>query len=354
LQDTGSSRRFVWLGLAVAAVVLLWVVGWFALSQYMTRAIDRWAVDQAAQGRAWSCEDRRIGGFPFRLIVRCQTLRLTDEGRDMRLVLGEFRAMTQIYNHRLIIAEADGPLTVDLGGMDDRAHAQWSHLRLSLRRAAHGPERVSARVEGLRASVPFAAHAREEVSAAAAEFHFRPAPDTAPAAGGVDIALIVEELEGAMLDRLTGEPGPGHAELVARITHTPVLLAGGRTQRARLEAWRKSGGQVTLQKSSARQGRIHIEATGALGLDDQRRPAGAIDARAAGLERLMARARGGDNDAGRDRGMIGRLSGLAARAAEPQARADDARKAYAPLPLRLRNGAVWLGPLPLVRFGPLY
>ena len=36
--------------------------------------LDAWLADEAAAGRQWTCADRSVGGYPFRLEVSCRTL----------------------------------------------------------------------------------------------------------------------------------------------------------------------------------------------------------------------------------------------------------------------------------------
>src|ERR1700736_6027471 len=63
-------------GLLVLPVLLLvagaaWSAFWFfAASQVDVRA-DAWRAQEAKSGRVYDCAKRSVGGFPFRLEVRC-------------------------------------------------------------------------------------------------------------------------------------------------------------------------------------------------------------------------------------------------------------------------------------------
>ncbi|MGB6433897.1 MAG: DUF2125 domain-containing protein, partial [Bradyrhizobium sp.] len=54
-----------------------WSVFWFyAASQAEVKA-DAWRAQEANSGRSYDCAKQSIGGFPFRLEVRCEGARVT-------------------------------------------------------------------------------------------------------------------------------------------------------------------------------------------------------------------------------------------------------------------------------------
>lgn len=341
-------RRYAWLLAAVATVCAGWTGVWFYAASYARTAMDQAVSREAALGRTWTCANRDVAGFPFRFAVRCGALSFAGQGQGgpVSASFGPSRAIVQVYNPKLILAEIDGPVQVTLpGGAVRRIDAQWSAMRASVRAARPMPERVSVRIENLKARVLSARGDSENIAAALAEFHLRPAPDVTQNIGAVDVALTIKGLVSALADRGSGIEAPADAMIAARITHAPLLLAGSRGQR--LENWRQAQGTFTLQNTVVSKGPLQLEASGQLTIDGEHRLAGTINTRTAGATVLMQRfGLPGGNGAG----MLGGLLSRRAQAAEAPG-----KKTFLPLPLMLRDGVVWVGPIRTrVRLIPLY
>ncbi len=341
-------RRYVWLLGIVALVCAGWTGVWFYASSYADKAIEQALAREAAQGRKWTCANREIGGFPFRFAIRCGALSFSGQGRTGAIDanLGATRAIVQVYNPKLILAEIDGPVQVKLpAGALRQVDAQWAAMRASLRLAKPIPERVSVHIEGLKGKVLSANGNSEDITAASVEFHLRPAPDVTANIGAVDVALVIKALVTALADSASGVDAPADAMIAARITRAPLLVAGPRD--ARLENWRQGQGTLTLQNSVISKGPLQLEASGQLKLDDEHRLEGNINTRTAGATVLMQRfSMPGGNTAG----LLGGLLARRAKAAE-----EPRKKTFLPLPLMLRDGSVWVGPIRTkVRLLPLY
>ena len=342
-------QRYVWLLAVVAVVCAGWTGVWFYAAGYAGKVIDRALAREAAVGRRWTCAGREIGGFPFRFAVRCSSLRFagpTPRG-PADADLGPVRAMVQIYNPKLVLAEADGPVRVKLPGRISQVTASFAALRASFRAARPFPERVSVRTEKLKAEIALAQGDMQRVELDSAEFHLRPAPDVVADVGAVDLAFSLRALSSALVDRLSGIAAPVDAEVTVRVTRAPALLTGRR--KPNLENWQRAEGVMTVQKSTVSKGPLQVEASGKLHIDDERRLAGALNTRTAGAGSLLQRfGLGGGRTA-----MSGLLGGLlgTARAADAPKR----KKLFLPLPLTLRDGFVWVGPIRTkLRLPPLY
>src|ERR1700739_2657971 len=55
----------------VAALAVVWSGGWFYLAGEARTMIDRWRAREARAGLVFACVTQTIGGFPFRMEVRC-------------------------------------------------------------------------------------------------------------------------------------------------------------------------------------------------------------------------------------------------------------------------------------------
>ena len=57
--------------LIALAVGLGWSAFWLMASQRAQAQLDTFLAKEAADGRVITCSDRRVGGYPFRLELRC-------------------------------------------------------------------------------------------------------------------------------------------------------------------------------------------------------------------------------------------------------------------------------------------
>ena len=76
--------------------------------------MDAWREQQARGGRVFGCATQAVGGYPFRIEVRCAgaTAELKDAQPPIAIKLKEILAVAQVWDPKLLIAEFTGPLTV--------------------------------------------------------------------------------------------------------------------------------------------------------------------------------------------------------------------------------------------------
>src|SRR5258708_29595898 len=102
------------LVLLVIGLAGAWVLFWnYAVAEAET-AIAGWLEREARLGRVYSCGSQTIGGFPFRVEVRCDgaAAELRNIQPNLSLKLKDVRIVAQIYQPTLLIAEFAGPLTI--------------------------------------------------------------------------------------------------------------------------------------------------------------------------------------------------------------------------------------------------
>ena len=123
----------------LALVAIGWSAGWFWIRARAASEIDGWIAREAAAGRTWTCADRSLGGYPFRIELRCSAVTL--ERADGRFRLGPSTAVAQVYQPRLVVFESAGPFHVEQG--DLIGDASWKGLQGSFHGAAEGFTRAS-------------------------------------------------------------------------------------------------------------------------------------------------------------------------------------------------------------------
>ena len=349
------SRRGLFLPYIVLALLAVaWSAGWFWLRGRAEGEMDAWLAREATAGRTWTCDDRSITGYPFRIEVRCAAVTLSRSDGSFRL--GPTTAVAQVYQPRLVIVESRGPFHAQQG--DLTGDASWTALQGSFHGAAGGFTRASLVVDGPKVAVTGSGVQPVSVAGRHLELHARPNPARYEAEGATDMSLQLAQAAIPALDALTGSPAPLDASLDATLTHATVIGTGALPRE--LEKWRQAGGLLEITALSLAKGDQRIQAKGAIALDDAHRPTGQIDLRAAGVDALIGNVVG--QRFGSEKGalvgqLVGGLLGLGRGAARAEQGPPGSGPPLKPLPpLKLTGGQVLFSgfPIPNVRVPALY
>jgi hypothetical protein len=338
---------------SVALLVLFLGLGCFwAYAAWRTgTAVDAWLAREARLGRNWTCPDRQISGFPFRLEVSCDKPGFTGKagGRALTGELARVHAVAQLQDPNHVIVEAEGPLVVsdDAGG---RLALQWDLLHGSIEGQGSAPlAQLAVEATKPRLTLVGFGLAGLEASGDSVDFHMRRTPSRPVEDNAYDVASRATQLRLPPADQWLGDQAPIDMDAVATVTQAEPLT--GAPPAAELERWRAAGGKVQLSKLMLAKGAKRLDATGVVGLDDLRRPQGRLDISVAGLDDLLQQF-GLSPRAANIGGLIaGVLGGRAPKAPEPDA---SGTPGGVVLPLRLDNGKAFLGPLAVARLMPLY
>lgn len=341
----GSGNRF-WLYAPFVALSLV-AAAWLVVRGRAEEAFDRWLAREAGAGRPWTCADRRIGGYPFRVELDCASVAL-NRG-EWSLSLGRVRALVQVYQPRHLIAEIEGPLRFGDGRLV--VEGEWKLLRTSLRLSAEGLGRASLDVGEPRLRATGLPTGELAVASRRLALHARPNPTRGETEGAYDVALSAAGATIPGLDGLIGGAEP--ADIGADAVVTRLAGLGPGSGAALAERWRMAGGGVEVASASVVKGPRRLEARGDLRLDEERRPAGRFDLSASGVEGAL----GALNErlAGAGAAILGALGG-GRRPDRPQG-AEERAQGLRPLAtVRLDRGRVLVGPvtLPGLRLPQLY
>ena len=120
-------------------VAIAWSIAWWVIRDRATGSLDAWLASEAQAGRQWACEDRQVGGYPFRIIVACGSLGLKQG--PVTASLGRVTSISQVYQPAFVITEIDGPLRVS----DGRATLEgtWDLMQSSIHATSRGLQRFS-------------------------------------------------------------------------------------------------------------------------------------------------------------------------------------------------------------------
>ncbi|WP_306223039.1 DUF2125 domain-containing protein [Bosea beijingensis] len=325
----------------LAVLAAAWSAFWFYARGRIATEIDTALAREVERGRTWTCTNRSIGGFPFRIELRCSALSLTSTrwGDAVRVETGPAVVVGQIYSPGLVILEASSPAKVTLpeGRVLDLT---WKNLDASF--AWRSPERFALVASEPRGVLTTPGLSTENWGAATLEAHLRRNPTRPATDQAVDIAIAAKGTILPPIDALLGNTDTGEIDLQATLTQAENFRKGFNPDA--LEGWRAANGSFELTRLVSTKGKARVDGSGQLVLDPLRRVAGDLQLAAAGIEQI-----GGLRIGNLLGGLGGFLGGRGNNAGTPQG------LTTLP-PVSLREGRVFIGPfrLPLQPLPPLY
>jgi hypothetical protein len=347
-----KSRRIGLYGPYIGLLVV--ALGWSCLWLYgryrVGLELDNFFVKQAGVGRQWSCPDRSISGYPFRIEIRCNKPTFRGEFERRAAVNGSVEGLTVIattagaLTMAHVIAEMKSPLVVrEEQGLTTTV--SWTSAQASFRGLHNRVERSSIVMSAPTIKIANAAgRSLLDTKADQAEMHLREGVDPARP-DSYDFSMKLVNVVQPELDPVFGNRDPINAELDARLLK--VTGIDRRDWRISLDNWRAAGGTIKVEKLQIAKGQPRIEANGDLRLDGEKRLNGRLDASFVNMGPLLQQLGIG----GRAGGAAGLLGGLLG-GTNPAQQQDRALR----LPLVLENGRVAVGPfrIPNLQMAPLY
>jgi hypothetical protein len=370
-----APRRRPWLIATPLVLVLVLAAVWSGIWYYAAgeaeARVNDWQAQQAKAGRVFSCGSQKVGGYPFRIEVRCGdvAVELKDTQPPLAIRLKEIHVVAQVWDPKLLIAEFTGPLTAAEPGQPP-VIATWALAQASVRGTPATPERASIAIDDLKLDGPASGNAMFD--AKHAEFHARMQYGSWPHNPAIDLAVKLNAATAPALGAYTREPLD--ADILA-------VLHGMKDLRpkplpVRLREWQAAGGRVEIQNARVAQGETLGNATGMLALTQRGGLDGALRLNVAGLEKLLPTLTGGGERKGAPLGLdraapalnaIDRaVPGLGARIA-PQTQnlaagligllgqpVEVEGKRGVSVAVRFTDGAASLGPIPLGQVPPAF
>lgn len=253
-------KRFVIMIIAVIAVAVLWMAGWFYVAGIVRDEIGALALADGVSQPRLTCEGLNVGGAPFSFSPHCTEARITSG--DISVSVPEISGTALFYRPFHIQVFVTGPAYVTDAFTGASQKLDWSNLHASLRIEDGTIGRFSALADDLVYSDTLMGD-EQLATAVHGEIHLLDSTpgDAAPGTGQVyDFYASFEDLDSARLDlanaalsvdgRLTGVPD-------SALWGDPDLVA----------FWQAYGGQLALRGLDLEAGELAFNATGEASLD---------------------------------------------------------------------------------------
>lgn len=337
------SRSLMAVPLLSALVLIVgWSLLWVVARQQVSAGLDGFIAAEAAHGRRWTCPDRTVDGFPFRIAVSCRDVGFAGlvDGSPGQGRLAGLAARTWVHEPNAVYLVLDGPLSLTTA--DGRADftLTWARLGAKLRGVFGDRRRAEVVGEELSLSRPRGGGG----AARRLEVHAGPALDAAAAPDAAAAEVALSGLAAPGIDAVTGEAAPLDGLFTGSVTYALGDLPD--LGPATVDRWRAAGGRLDVSNVTLTKGPLSVGAAGALGLDSLHRVQGRLDARFGGFEPLAKRF-GVSLGAVQVGGLLANLLGT-----RP---APVAAPGTVSLPVLFADGTVSVGPFKTgLRLPPLY
>ena len=145
-------RRFAWLAVFIVLLFGGYSAGWFYLAGEIENRARAEIATFTGQGRSAECVNLSVRGFPFRIGLWCDGVRIVDPTEGLEVSADRLRSAAQVYDPMQVIVELDSPANLAFPGIDEIS-ADWEAFRASARLSFDFPERASIETKGLKASI---------------------------------------------------------------------------------------------------------------------------------------------------------------------------------------------------------
>src|SRR5262249_53038561 len=327
--------------------------------------IGVWRARERQAGQAQDCASQSIGGYPFRIEVRCVGASFELKGTPtLQLKLPLAVVAVQVYDPKLLIGEFTGPLEVSEPGRPPAGIVNWTLAQASVRGLPAAVERASLALVEPTVRDPSIATNGTVFRAQRLELHGRRAAGSTADNPLVETAL---RLEAAVADKFHPLAAkPIDADIAAILSGVNDISP--KPWPARFREWQARDGQIEITNARLAQEDVIAVGTGVLKLTSRGALDGDLKVTVVGIEkvlkmldieRLMSEGQIGATFNALDRLMPG-LGGIARQSAAPGLvaalgqRTELEGKPAVAFPVRFVDGAVFLGPFQVGIVPPLF
>lgn len=170
-ETTGGSRKIKWLAIGILLFVALYSGAWFLVANQIETRLPAILSEHKGTGSSAECGGMSVGGFPFRIGLFCDTVRLDDAARGASASFGALRSAAQVYQPGRAVIELDGPAEIRVSPSLS-VSADWSLMHASMRATLSGVDRTSMTYDQLAGSAVLPAFEEDALAGAAHKLAF--------------------------------------------------------------------------------------------------------------------------------------------------------------------------------------
>ncbi len=376
-------RRWPAAAIAVIGVVVLglvWAWLWYYTAAIADRTLAGWVERETAAGRLYSCASQTLGGFPFRIEVHCAdaVAEVNSQRPPFTVRARDVLVSTQVWHPTLMVSDITGPLTYADSDQPPSLTANWSHAQVSVLGPPPEPQSVAFKLDGVHVDRAGASggDAMLLFKADHAEIQARIIDGTARNNPVVEAVLHVAAAAAPTLHPAVAQPTNADIDVVLRGFKDLSTKPWG----VHFREMQTAGGGIEIKYLRIAQGGAIILGTGTLTVNAQGKLDGLIRVAVVGVEdivpllgidelisRSVDRIAGAAGAPQQGLGALDRLVPGLSAAVRTTANAsviENIKKMGQPteidkkpatlLPLRVADGAIFLGMVPLGTVPPLF
>jgi hypothetical protein len=380
-RPASRRRRRLWPFVLPVALILLaggWTWLWSYAADIASGAEAAWIAREAALGRVYGCGSQSIGGFPFSIVSRCDqaaaTFKSNNPPFDVRA--GNVTFSAEVFRPTILSGEITGPVTLADPGQRPVFVANFSEAHLRLLGLPPEPQAITVTVQKPRLDRVRGSGSGMIFQAEAVDVAGHIISGTARANPVIEATGHFTDATAPTFHPLLAEPIQGDVDFVMRgfadfaPKPWPVLFremansAGGiQIKSVRIErpdAIIVGSGNLTVNAQGKLNGAIQVDV---VGIDNIVPQLGIDQLIGQGIDRLT----GGNGSADQGLNALDRLMpglGGVVRQSAASSVLDNIKKMGQPteidkkpaiaLPVRIDNGVIYLGLIPLGIVPPLF
>jgi hypothetical protein len=311
-----------WLIGLLIVLALVWCGYWYAASRAAEAGFNRFVEAFTAQGGSVACTEQGIGGFPLRLDLRCAGAKLSAQPANLAAGMNRLSASAPLYYPGRVVADFVGPFVLNAQQVGVALTASWLLATATVDIGLNGLSRAGASLDGLALDQTGGRVPIRHLAASHIDF------DAAPAGGGdYRITAVARDIAVVKSD------GQTYPVVAAQLDVTAVHFGSGfgTDPKRTILAWAAGGGVMQVKTLAFTAGAFSATATGRLTIDRNGLLSGDLTLSLAGLDDLpdiAEQVRPGSRNKVSEAVAFVKPAG---NGASP------------PIPVRINNGAVFVG-----------
>lgn len=132
-KDPRSGTKYLLLGGLVLLVIAGWSAFWFVSHNKTQALLDQLMARQINGEPVLNCDDQKLGGYPFRLLLTCSGYQLTNAKTGWQVTGGPLRVVWQVYAPNLALLESELAVSAKHRPTGQSFDIQSELLRASMR-----------------------------------------------------------------------------------------------------------------------------------------------------------------------------------------------------------------------------